>query len=182
MIVVSLPGMIALLLPVVVIEALFIFKRTSLPTLRVFKATALANVASTLIGVPLAWCASLLCEAVIAFGLVGLSKVAPELNEWNSPAAKAAGTVISAAWIGDGPTWTVPLAALTLLVPSFFASVWIERKIMRWSLLATTAGLPQGEEISDRVLRSLVRDANLLSYAFLAAVCGAWLMWGVIHP
>jgi hypothetical protein len=184
MLVITLPGMIALLLPVILIEGLFVAKRTPFPNGQVFMATTEANVLSTLLGVPLGWCASFAFQAVVVFGFIGVSKIAPSLGEgdgWKSPAADVLGTVIGAAWVGEGPKWTFPVAALALLGPSFLASVWIERKIMRRSLLATAAGSP-ANGFTETQLRVVVRDANLLSYAFLVCVCLVWLVWGPMHP
>jgi hypothetical protein len=63
-----------------------------------------------------------------------------------------------------------------LLIPFFFVSVWIEQKVMEHMLPVTEA-----LEVNEKVLRSAVRGANLISYGFLFAFAMTWLSWGVFH-
>jgi len=47
--------------------------------------------------------------------------------------ATVVGTLLSAAWLGPDEKnlyWMVPVAVLALMVPTFFASVWIEAFIV----------------------------------------------------
>ena len=81
---------------------------------------------------------------------------------------------------GSG-SWAVPLAAFILLIPFFFVSVWVEQKVMEHLLPVTTAGDLQPNEVNEKVLRSAVRGANLMSYGFLFAFSTVWLFWGVFH-
>jgi hypothetical protein len=93
------------------------------------------------------------------------------------PAAKIAATIVSAAWIGPDDKdaiWAVPLAALVLLIPFFYASVWIEQRVM-------SSWLPSASTTETGTLPRSVFKANLLSYGFLAAFVLMWLIWGVLH-
>jgi hypothetical protein len=64
MIAITLPGMLLLLAPVIALETIVIRKQTAIPFKSVLKANALANIASTILGMPLAWLAMLLLEFV----------------------------------------------------------------------------------------------------------------------
>jgi hypothetical protein len=100
-------------------------------------------------------------------------------GSWNSPLEQIVGTILSAPWIApveNTASWAVPLAALVLLIPFFFVSVWIEQKVMEHMLPVTEA-----LEVNEKVLRSAVRGANLISYGFLFAFAMTWLSWGVFH-
>ena len=72
--------------------------------------------------------------------------------------------VLSAPWIapvGDRGSWAVPLATLALLIPFFFVSVWVERRVMEHFINMTTATDVQHDEVNEKVLRNAVREANL---------------------
>lgn len=182
MIIITLPGMLILLLPVIVVEAVVISRRLSLPINKVFKATAAANASSTIVGVPVTWGLLFLFEGLV---MLGLSQIPDITNlNWNSPLAEVVGTILSAPWIGpseESASWAIPLAILVLLIPFFFASVLIERRVMKRFLPPTTAAEPQPGEISSRLLEIAVRDANLVSYGFLFVGTSALLIWGELH-
>jgi len=105
-------------------------------------------------------------------------------SSWNSPISRVVGTVLSAPWIapvGDSGSWAVPLATLALLIPFFFVSVWVERRVMEHFINVTTATDVQHDEVNEKVLRNAVREANLVSYGFLVAFATVWLLWGAFH-
>ena len=122
MIVISLPGMIALLLPVIGIETLFVMKRTSLleeysrpRPRRMFHPRCWECL--------FAWTAFFVCEMVVGLGLDGISQVVPKLydaNVWNSPAAYAVGSILFAAWIGGEANLDGPARCTHLANPIFF--------------------------------------------------------------
>jgi hypothetical protein len=183
MIFVTLPGMILLLLPIIAAEAFFVIRRTSLEKGKVLWATAIGNVISTIVGVPLTWGALFLCEIAVWMGLARYTRFGD--NSWNSPISQIIGTVLSAPWIapvGKSGSWAVPLAALVLLIPFFFVSVWVEQRVMEHFLPVTTAEVAQSNEVNEKVLRRAVRGANLLSYGFMFSLATAWLLWGVYRP
>jgi hypothetical protein len=92
MIFITLPGMLLLLLPVIVVEAMWTAKRRSIPIGRVLKASAAANTVSTLIGVSVAWTVLLLCEMVLAGTLFQI----PQFWSWKSPIGRVATTILTA--------------------------------------------------------------------------------------
>jgi len=182
MILITLPGMVLLLIPIIAAEAAFVIRRTSLQIGKVLWATTLANVLSTIVGVPLTWGALFLCEMAVGIGLARFTKVGS--SSWNSPISQIVWTVLTAPWLAPDEksgTWAVPLAALVLLVPFFFVSVWTEQRVMEHFLPVTTGDVAQPNEVNEKVLRRAVRGANLLSYGFMLSFTSVWLVWGVYH-
>jgi hypothetical protein len=182
MIFITWPGMVLLLLPIIAAEWAFIIHRTSLQKRKVLWATAAANALSTIVGIPLTWGVLFLCEMGVFATLAHIPKLGN--SSWNSPLEQIAGTILSAPWIApveSSGSWAVPLAALVLLIPFYFVSVWVEQKIMEHMLPVTTSLDAKANEVNERVLRSAVRGANLMSYGFLFAFATAWLSWGVLH-
>ena len=183
MIFITLPGMVLLLLPIIGAEAALIIRRTSLRKGKVIWATAAANVVSTILGIPLTWGVLFLCEMGLFEGLAHSTRLGH--SSWNSPLERVVGTILSAPWlapVGDSGSWTVPLAAMVLLIPFFFVSVWVEQRVVEHILPATTALDAPADEVNEKVLRNAVRDANLMSYGFLFAFATVWLSWGLLHP
>lgn len=183
MIFITLPGMVLLLLPIIGAEAALIIHRTSLRKGKVIWATAAANVVSTILGIPLTWGVLFLFEMGLFETLAHTTKLGH--ISWNSPLERVVGTILSAPWIapvGDSGSWAVPLAAIVLLIPFFFVSVWVEQRVVEHILPATTALDAPADEVNEKVLRNAVRDANLMSYAFLFAFATVWLSWGLLHP
>jgi hypothetical protein len=182
MIFITLPGMIVLLLPIIVAETVVVVRRTSLPKTRTLWVTAAANLASTIVGVPLTWGVLFLCELGLFEALAHTTKFAN--SGWNSPIARIVGTIFSAPWlapVSDRGSWAVPLATLVLLIPFFFVSVWVEQKVTEQYFSVTSSADAQPNEVNAKVLRRAVRDANLMSYGFLFAFATVWLFWGAFH-
>jgi len=179
MLFVTWPAMVIALVPVIAMEALLIRKRVVYKPWPIFRATAAANLVSTIIGIPLTWLALVACEMLIG---PALSRI-PGIQNWHGPVARTIGFVFAAAWL---PPWRnasslIPLAMLVLLVPFFFVSVWSERLVMKRTLAVTATEDVPGGEISKGKLWRAVRDANLLSYGFLVAVTCAWWIWQSLH-
>ena len=84
--------------------------------------------------------------------------------------------LLNIAWgagVGQYPYWFVPAAAAVLLVPCFYASVWLER----WVCAKTWK---QSERAQ---VRSSVFRANLASYALLFLGACGWLAYELYaHP
>jgi hypothetical protein len=182
MIFITLPGMIVLLFPIIAAEMVVIVRRTSVPRTKALWTTAVANLVSTIVGVPLTWGVLFLCEMGLWTTLAHTATFGN--SSWNSPISRVVGTVLSAPWIapvGDSGSWAVPLATLALLIPFFFVSVWVERRVMEHFINVTTATDVQHDEVNEKVLRNAVREANLVSYGFLVAFATVWLLWGAFH-
>jgi hypothetical protein len=100
MILLTFPAMLYLLLPIIFIEARLCRKWLGLDMWTSLKSNALANVASTLTGVPGA-CSAMLCfEFAIGWGIVKIPALDRAAESWRSPIAGVLMTILSAAWLG----------------------------------------------------------------------------------
>lgn len=111
--------------PVVLIETLVALKTLKLGLGRALAVTTAANAVSTLVGIPITWFVMLVIEGT----LIGGGSL------WHASDAPMEAVVAAcrrAAWLGPYERdWMVPLAAIILCVPFYFASVWIEYRVAR---------------------------------------------------
>lgn len=170
MLAIVLPLSVPAFIPVVAIES-WVVRRALNVSWRVAVTQMMkGNFFSTLIGIPLAWVASVVIEFLLAFLVVN----AAGSKSYPPPGVGEIGSVIlSAPWLGpfeEGGYWVLPLAMIVLLVPFFFASYWAES----WYI-----GRGLCPEAPDRARRAVWR-ANVFSYIglFIATVC--WLVFGVV--
>ena len=98
MIVLQWPGMVCALIPVILVEALLIRRWLPLSYKEAFSGTSVANLVSTIVGVPLAWLFMFLMELGILFPV----SVAADHWHWkmDSPVLQALGFLVSVAWLG----------------------------------------------------------------------------------
>jgi hypothetical protein len=137
---------------VILIET-YVFRRAGFPLGWALTWNAIANTATTLIGIPATW--------FVLWGL-NLLIVGSECGEpIRTLGERIVWTAIRAPWLcptGEAAAWTVPLAFLFLLVPFFLISWQIESLIIR---LANKRRDPQAID------RACLR-ANLTTYALLS--------------
>lgn len=111
--------------PVVIIESSIALKGLGLGFRRAFVVTAAANAVSTLVGIPITWFILVVVSIVTGGGvyrdlsiptqaLLAVSQDAP----WLVPYEHELG-------------WMIPVAAIFLCIPFYFASVWIEYLVVR---------------------------------------------------
>ncbi len=173
MLAVTWPAMLVALLPIIAIEALVLKSRLKLSLQVTAKAAALANVVSTVAGIPVTWLILAVLEFLFtrggtAFGLA-------------TPLRRFLSVTIQAPWLVPyGPSemrWMVPTAALALIPPFFLASWLLETLIVSASLRKRNLDLwkPHDPRARSRVLRSSVFRANIASYAMLAIAILVWL-------
>jgi hypothetical protein len=166
------PFTLLLFFPIIGIEAMVIRKRLRRTEMwPVLRATTVANLVSTILGIPLA-------AALLLLTALPSSSHRAHLT--------ALGGAVAWPWDASSAVtkaWAVPIADLVfllLLVPFFFVSVWSEQKVMqRFLPVAEEARVSQIPSIifshhtSNRdtlPLRKAVRDANLWSYAMMLVV------------
>ena len=146
------------LIPIVLIESLFVRRLPGLTWGEAVKGVAVANLWSTFVGVPIAWVLMLGLEAASTGGYaLGL----------NSPMSLLASVTLQAAWLipyEEPLYWMIPAAATTLLLPSFVASVFIERYCLlrRW------------KQIDRPLVSCSTVRANAYSYLILFILGCAW--------
>lgn len=174
MIVLTLPAMLLLLIPVIVVEALLCRKWLGWSVGKAIRLNAASNSASTLVGVPIAWGIMLLIE--MGAGALLVSTKAFESVEDPGPFAKAVYLLIASAWIGSpegGGIWMIPAATLVLLVPFYFASYWTEYFVIKAMLGSLKNG---GLSFEPQRTKTAIRNANLVTYAAMFLATSVWLV------
>jgi len=171
MIVIALPGMVVCLIPIIAIESWCINKIINIPPWRCIKYTSMANIGSTIIGIPLAW---------VVYSMAGCG-----IHHWKAVIFKDFGLsipdsieliltpIINAAWLPPDEKhlfWMGPTALLVLLVPFFYASYHIEYYSMRRMI----------KDVEPIVLKKAIYVANIYSYAFMAIIVIIWLSYEII--
>lgn len=178
MILLTFPAMLTVLVPVILVEAWLYRRWMSLKAGTALKSSGVANLASTLIGVPVAWCAVLLLDFVALGGILRIPTFDRVLDKQDSPLAAIILTILAPAWLGPGSKyWMVPLATIMLLVPTFFLSVWIERFIVYRMVKTSVSG---SGDFSRLRIGVVVRNANLVSYGLLIVGSLVWLLVSLI--
>jgi hypothetical protein len=166
----QMPAMLAALLPIIIIEALFVRSRLSLSYREAFVGISIANVVSTLFGIPVAWFILVVPEMFFESHLNNLYQHLH--NDPNSPIWNAFAILATFPWLDPDESrlyWMVPVASTLLLVPSYFASVWLERPICRRLWRQTDAFAAS----------RAVTNANRLSYAALFVLACCWLGYSI---
>ena len=161
MIAVFLPPLWLSLLPVILVEAWVMSRWLHLTPSRSLSASALGNIASTLVGVPLMWMFLAGIQLVVAGGARGLS----------SAGARLYAVTVQAPWLipyEEDLKWMIPLALLVLAIPAYLLSVFIEWRCIL--LFIQPNQRPQALRV--------VAAANAVSYAILALLFAVVLMAG----
>ncbi|HXX14402.1 MAG TPA: hypothetical protein VEJ47_05815 [Candidatus Eremiobacteraceae bacterium] len=171
MIFLTLPLMLMLLVPVILVEGFLCKKWLGLSTWEAMKWNAVSNALSTVLGVPMVW--------LIMLGLeLATSDV---LYQTDTPLINVISLLLSAAWIGppdEKTAWTVPFAILVLLVPFFLVSYGIE-----YLVLGLMVGMPEGgpPNLAYDKVRLAVRNANLVTYGVMFLATSIWLVFSLPH-
>ena len=119
------------LLVIIPLEAAIARRLLPIGWSRCFKLSILANLASTLLGIPITWCALAAAEWVfgpwLAYSFqqqLGLSHTVTDIMS----------VILFSPWllpINSDLYWMVPTTSLVLCIPFFFASVWSENLVAR---------------------------------------------------
>ncbi|MDO5552374.1 MAG: hypothetical protein Q4G68_01310 [Planctomycetia bacterium] len=153
MIALTLPPMVLLIIPVILIEFWVARKRIVCETnRRKLVSLTVANLLSTFIGWPIAWILCTIASLLVTSG--------GEAYGLESPFGIFMSVVVQAPWLvpyEEDLIWMIPVAMVVLMIPFFFVSVFSERWILYFFLKNETR----------QNIRSLTFRANLWSYAFL---------------
>ena len=162
MLAVVLPELLLLLIPTIVIEAQILISWLGLRHGRAFAMSTLANLASTLVGVPLTWMLLRQIE-IVTLG----DELVPIDSLWDAVVVG----VLQAPWVPDSGRLTVMVVTLAWLMLVFFAiSCLFEWAVIRgWLWRARTASAFGITWDGHAILRPVV-VGNAISYsvAFLA--------------
>ncbi len=153
-----------LLLLIIPVEGYFARRILLLDWRSALRLSLRANLASTLIGIPLTWLVLLLVE----FGTGYLIDVL-NVDQANVPpdVQRAVAITLLAPWLGPGDglsAWIVPAAAAYLCIPFFFASVLIENRV----------ALRRLGPLETPLVRKWSWYANGFSYSIIFACLAAW--------
>jgi len=157
MVAVFLPPLWLSIFPIVALEAWIVARRHNRPIRSTLFRVSLANVLSTIVGIPFMWVVLALIEGAFAGTALGL----------NTLGAKIYAVTIQAPWLipyEEDLRWMVPVALIVLAVPAYFLSVVVEWIVIR-SLFSVD---------NRRAGMRTVFIANIASYALLAII-----FWGV---
>ncbi len=161
----TLPAMLIALIPIIVVEAIVLGRRLGSSTVSRLKSVAIANMASTVVGLPLTWAALVALQLVTGGGAsYGLA----------TPAQKLLAVTWQAPWLipyEKDLYWMLPAASIVLLVPFFFTSYFVEAPIV--TRLEAAYARAQ--------VRAAVLRANIYSYSLLALFTLGWLLWALQH-
>lgn len=161
MIFLAMPALGLSIIPIIIIEAIFLSKKLELAIPSAFKTTTISNLVSTIVGIPLTWLLLVLIQMLAgggsAFGL-------------DTTLGKVLTVTLQAAWLIPYESdlhWMIPVAGLVLLVPFFFASWWSEYFVSKKML----------KEHSAQRVKIAVRNANIITYSLLVFwPIGYWVL------
>jgi hypothetical protein len=163
MIFVTFPLMLVALVPVILVEVWVAKPKLQGTFGKPAWAIGVANVVSTIVGVPIAWAV-----------MFGMELLAGRLNLLgNGKGLTATEVILGSAWTGppgNGHDWIIPAAAMILLIPTFALSWYLE------ALIVEKMVEPQWP-----VVRNAMLKANLASYAVLFLSGFAWLIYCLVH-
>jgi len=143
-------------IPICILEAVMAKRMLKLTVYQAAKVSVLANLVSTLVGIPLAW----LIAGVAGYASFYLSiAMLPKSVEWLSAPFRI---LAYSAWmppISSAP-WLVMVAGVVLCMPFYIASVMIETEVA----IELLSGTPPKE------VRRWCKRANQISYLAIATV------------
>jgi hypothetical protein len=100
MIFLTFPAMVALLVPIIALEAWLLRQWLGLDIWPAIKSSTLANIASTIIGVPGAWAVMFGLEISLGASISHLPRLDRLLDKWQGPVANVLGALLASAWLG----------------------------------------------------------------------------------
>jgi hypothetical protein len=171
MLMLAFPAAFFLLIPVVGIEWWIARRVTGITPAAKIIGVAVANTVSTLAGWPLMW------MALVALQI----RLDPHGLSWPDSLIQKIGSVtLEAAWLvpysEQDLYWKVPTAAMVLMIPAFFVSIFLERCVLHF--------LWRSEPSAER--KRFVWRANIYSYALLTVFGLIWLLYAIVdhhyHP
>ncbi len=152
MIFLVMPALALSLIPIIIIEAIYLSKKLQLQEKEAIKTATASNLLSTIVGVPLTWVILVLIQMITgggsAYGIDTLFDKALAVT-WQAP------------WLipyEPELNWMVPVAGLVLLVPFFFVSWWSEYFITK----------KMHKNIEPILVKAHVLRANLITYSLLS--------------
>jgi hypothetical protein len=151
MIVSSMMEMVIALIPIILLEAFCFHSSLKVTFWNVLKSSAVVNIFSTLIGIPVTWAFLILLRYLTNGGRPFNLKSQPLLIKF---------LLFIWAFRGNSRRWTIYASGLVLIVPFFFASCFSEYWIVAYFFC----------DVATVETNKAVRNANLLSYALFTSL------------
>jgi hypothetical protein len=170
MLALALPGMIISLIPIIIVESFYIHRSLKLLFGRSLKVMGIANIESTLIGIPITWGVWVIVEMILGY----MSYRVFENFHISLPESVSLlfALTVGAAWLGPVESylyWMVPAASLVLLIPFFYVSWLFERHRAKRLL----------KEYGPADIYRATFIANLYSYGLLFVIVLGWLIYSI---
>ncbi len=161
MIFLAMPALGLSIIPIILIEAIFLREKLELDIPQSLKITTISNLVSTIIGIPLTWLLLVLLQMLSGGGKsFGLA----------TTIGKVLSVTLQAAWLIPYESdlhWMIPVAGTVLLFPFFFVSWWSEYLVSKKML----------KDHPKQKVKLAVRNANIITYILLAFwPLGFWIM------
>ena len=164
------PGLIIALIPIIALEAYCLRSMLKLPFSRSLKLMTIANLESTLIGIPITWVLLVLIEMLVYFAGGTIFKSVTEIPEVLSYIFII---TLGAPWIAPFTEtqayWIIPAASLFLLIPFYFVTWYVEYRCLKKRIKKTKPA----------TLSRAVRNINLISYGLLGIIVLGWLFFSI---
>ncbi len=154
------PITIVLLLPIIAVEANYARSRLNLSGGQAFRVFGVANIASTVIGLPIATAVASAVQNRMQIRLFGTRQ--SNLDQWS----RGGDVSELARGFGQYPRWTLLVAAVLLFGMCFVISWWVETPYVKWWIGRKKAN----PELVNSQTSRVVRNANVLSYLLVAAI------------
>ena len=160
------PITVVLLLPIIAVEASYSRSRLGLSGGQAFRVFGAANVVSSVIGFPIATAVAAAIQNRMNVRLFGTRQT--NWEQFSRGDVSHLGLAI-----GQYPRWILIGAAVLMFAMCFAISWWIEAAYVKWWIGRKN---PSAAAVNSKTSR-VVRNANLLSYAMLAALSLCILGW-----
>jgi hypothetical protein len=154
------PITILLLLPIIGVEATYARSRLNMSSGQAFRVFGVANIASTVIGLPIATVLAAGIQNRLQIRLFGTRQ--SNLDQWS----RSGDVSQLARGFGQYPRWTLLVAAVLMFALCFMISWWVEVVYVKWWIKRRK---PDADEATLQTNR-IVRNANVLSYVLLGAI------------
>jgi hypothetical protein len=171
MLAIILPGMIVSLIPIILIEAWYISRSLSISFAKAIKVMGIANLESTLIGIPITWTIWVVVEMIFAYVGYHLSDYfgisLPDFIH------NVFAVTVNAAWVAPNKSnayWLLPVAVLVLLLVFCYISWLIERRRAKKLL----------REVSSETVNRAILIANIYSYGLLGLIVVGFFINAII--
>jgi hypothetical protein len=158
------PELLLYVLPIILIEALYLKRQLKTRWRRTLIAATVVNLVTVALGYPLAWGIYKILDSLFGFPVLGTSVF---MNMWRLPVWVSAKMFPAWAGLPQG-IWLVLAAWVVLLIPSFLLSGLVKSWLVEWYDLLNYKGKA----------RRAVWTANRYSYFFLT-VTGCVLLYMV---